>query len=62
MVVGWSGERCVSVWYGVFIVENLFIEACESVEIYFNRAGVLLFDHVPEYSGFIFKDVRELEL
>lgn len=43
-------------------MKNLAIEVCESVEVYFDRAGVLLFDHVPEYSGFVFKYVRELEL
>ena len=43
-------------------MKNLAIEVCESVEVYFDRAGVLLFDHVPKYSGFVFKYVRELEL
>ena len=29
-------------------MKDLAIEVCESVEVYFDRAGVLLFDHVPE--------------
>jgi hypothetical protein len=62
VVVGWRGKRCVSVWYDVIIVENAFVEACETVEVYFDRAGVLLFDHIPKYSGFMFKYFRELEL
>ena len=62
MVVGWSGERCVSVWWDGVIVENVPIEGSESVEINVDRAGVLLLEHVPEYSGFVFEYVRELEL
>ncbi len=43
-------------------MKNLAIEVCESVKIYFDRAGVLLLEHVPEYSGFVFEYVRDLEL
>jgi hypothetical protein len=38
-------------------VVNVFVEFRELGYIYFYGAGVLLFQHVPEFLGFIFEDV-----
>jgi hypothetical protein len=59
-VVRWCGEWCICVWWDGVIVENVPIEGSESVEINVDWAGVLLLEHVPEYSGFVFEYVREL--
>lgn len=52
-------EWCVCVGWDVFVVENVFGELRELCYAYFYVAGVFLFEHVPEFFRFVFKDVWE---
>ena len=61
-MVFWVGEWCVCVWQDVFVEENLFVNFFELFNANFDGAGILLFQHTPEFFRFIFQDVWELEL
>jgi hypothetical protein len=57
VVGGRIREWCVCVGWDVFIVENVFREFCELCYVDFYVVCVLLFEHVPEFFRFVFKEV-----